>query len=572
MRHGRPAVRLPLLLWIFALALPTLARAAQAEEAADKACQESRYIASRAERLGNCQGGFGNLPRLAGVYEKELDLPPETALALARAMRDSHEAVDKRVRERRLPAIEVMRRMEAQFILLLDAEPASTALVDEVADFYASWNLALGSPAPGLLLRVERARDPIALASRLAQRSSWYGDNSFYTEIYLAALTARPDSPGLWQQAARFARSPGFKAALFERAYRVYLGPRAAAPSPAELPVALALAGQWLTAELDNGLAAEAVAAFHALPPTVRGPLAAGRIPWVREEVPGMDFEHTAVDLRLPLAAACLLVGDRATAGELLAGTAAWPGSEDRSADILHQSLVRGPRDPEDPFGLFVRTLGNEPYSVPPAVVALALARFAESERYPGVATYCRRKVIARLADLRERWQPGQPAAFRNIPNLESLTAEAQRLEGRIESLYRTTAEAIDARTGDRAADLPPHGPRALPPPVAPARALAAVLRALDVERKGLGPCLVADPALFAPLPPDPRRIVLSVEERQTAWRWYGACELALPLIFLDRSGRRGFALWNDTIQGGILRLEEKGDDWIAERGSFWIT
>jgi hypothetical protein len=331
--------------------------------------EESLEESLEVERLGNCNGGFGELPRLARVYEKELDLPPEVALALARATRDSHEAVDKRVRERRMPAIEAMRGMESQFLLLLDMEPERAALVDEVADFYASWNLGLGSPAPALLERVARARDPIALASRLAERSTWSGDDPFYTEVFLAAATARPDAPGLWQQAARFARSPGVKAALFEQAYRVYLGPRAAAPGPAEVPVALALAGQWLKAELDNGLAAEAVATFHALPPALRRALAAGTIPWIMEKtIPGMDFSHTDEDLRLPLAAACLLTGDRATAGELLAGTAQWPGNEDRSADILYQSLAHDPRGQEDPFELFVRTLGREPFDVPPAV------------------------------------------------------------------------------------------------------------------------------------------------------------------------------------------------------------
>ncbi len=49
-------------------------------------------------------------------------------------------------------------------------------------------------------------------------------------------------------------------------------------------------------------------------------------------------------------------------------------------------------------------------------------------------------------------------------------------------------------------------------------------------------------------------------------------CELALPLFVLDRSGRHGFALWNDTIQGGSLLLEEKGDVWVAEQDGFWIS
>ncbi len=560
------------LLWVL-VALPTLAHA---EDANAKACQESRYIASRAERLGNCNGGFGELQRLAGIYEKKLDLPPEVALALARAMRDSHEAVDKRVRERRMPTIEAMRGMESQFILLLDMEPERAALVDEVADFYASWNLGLGSPAPALLERVARARDPIAFASRLAQRSTWSGDDPFYTEVFLAAATARPDAPGLWQQAARFARRPGVKAALFEQAYRVYLGPRAAAPGSAEVPIALALAGQWLKAELDNGLAAEAVATFHALPPALRRALAAGTIPWILERtIPGMDFSHTDEDLRLPLAAACLLVGDRTTAGELLAGTAQWPGNEDRSADILDQSLAHDPRGQEDPFELFVRTLGRQPNDIPPAVVALAFARFAERERYPTVAAYCLRKVTERLADLRELRETGQPvpAGLLNLANGIVIASTARRLEGEVESLYQTTEEEIRTQTAAGSADLrsPPQLFRSRKA-VATAGALAAVLTTLEAEKRTTDRCLVADRAAFADLAPDPRWSVLSVEELKTAWQ-AESCGLALPLFFLDRSGRRGFAVWNDSyFRGGTIVLAETGRGWVARRDGIWIS
>ena len=577
MRDRRFAARTYLLTWSVLLILPAVAVAAPPDPYAPDspevvACLEHQYIASKAESLGICTGGFSDPARLAQIYEEKLNLPAPAALALARAMRDSDGAY-RRGRKGRPPAIEELRQIEAQFILLLDIGPEKAVLVDEVCDFYAYWSRELGSPAPGLLDRVAQARDPIALASRLTRLSTQQGDNPFYTEVLLAALTVRPDSPGLWQQAARFSRSPGFKAVFFEQAYRVYLrslGPRADALGPVEQSVALALAGQWLKQELDTGLAAEAVATFHALPPAVREPLAAGWQSGALAELPGMPIELSQVDLRLPLAAACLLAGDRKTAAELLDGTAAWPGDGDRRADILAQSLRRYP---EDPFPLFGSTLAARHFLDLPGVLALAFARFAERERYPSVAAYFLRQVTGRLAAVQAPWQPGPTVLTARIPDLVQLTVEARRLEGEVEELYRTAAGEIRTQTGVGTADLPAPLHRARSPEeAAMAGAMTAVLANLAAERKVKGPCLVADLAPFAGLAPDPRRIVLTAEEARTAWRWFGLCELTMPLFFLDRSGRRGFALWDDSFQGGTILLEKKGDGWVATGDLIWIT
>jgi hypothetical protein len=65
---------------------------------------------------------------------------------------------------------------------------------------------------------------------------------------------------------------------------------------------------------------------------------------------------------------------------------------------------------------------------------------------------------------------------------------------------------------------------------------------------------------------------VLSVEELKTAWQ-AEPCGLALPLFFLDRSGRRGFAVWNDSsFRGGTIVLEETGKGWVARRDGIWIS
>jgi hypothetical protein len=83
----------------------------------------------------------------------------------------------------------------------------------------------------------------------------------------------------------------------------------------------------------------------------------------------------------------------------------------------------------------------------------------------------------------------------------------------------------------------------------------------------------VGDRALFAPLDPDRRVIVLTEDEAAAVSRRLGPFfPLRLDLFVLDRAGRRGLAIWSASWQGGTVDLEEKDGRWVATEISSWIT
>jgi hypothetical protein len=84
---------------------------------------------------------------------------------------------------------------------------------------------------------------------------------------------------------------------------------------------------------------------------------------------------------------------------------------------------------------------------------------------------------------------------------------------------------------------------------------------------------LVGDRALFASLDPDRRVIVLTEVESEAAMRRrLGALlPLRLDLFVLDRIGRRGYALWSSSSEGGALDLKQESGRWVATERSTWI-
>ncbi len=85
---------------------------------------------------------------------------------------------------------------------------------------------------------------------------------------------------------------------------------------------------------------------------------------------------------------------------------------------------------------------------------------------------------------------------------------------------------------------------------------------------------LVADRGLFTALRPGKRLVVLTAGEADAAQKKFGPFyPQRLQAFFFDRSGRRGYAVWSASWQGGQVRLEENGDGtWKAEPTSEWIT
>jgi hypothetical protein len=85
---------------------------------------------------------------------------------------------------------------------------------------------------------------------------------------------------------------------------------------------------------------------------------------------------------------------------------------------------------------------------------------------------------------------------------------------------------------------------------------------------------LVADRALFATLSPSRRVVVLTAEEMEAAQKKFGPFfPSRLELFVFDRSGRRAYAVWSASWEGGQTLLEENADgSWKATPTTGWIT
>ncbi len=241
---------------------------------------------------------------------------------------------------------------------------------------------------------------------------------------------------------------------MLEQSFRI-LAPPGSTPRPELVPVAAAIAESWLAKEMEAGLTARALTVWRSLPPAVRAAVEDGATGKVETEVGGVPFAGELRDLRLDLAAAALLAGNRADARRLLAAVGATaaavvtapvpatptaptatamttipgpPGSiggsdapaaaaaaSGRQGGRQAATAQRGPGikrrllerwlEPvrDDPFGLFVEAVAAEGPapgrdSLDAAGWQLFLARSAEREAYPEIAAYALAALGQRLA------------------------------------------------------------------------------------------------------------------------------------------------------------------------------
>ncbi|HET9210418.1 MAG TPA: hypothetical protein VFR03_08465 [Thermoanaerobaculia bacterium] len=434
-----------------ALALAGLLGLGGTGAAADKACPEEDSVGSRAVALAECNGGFADLHRLAQVYSRDLGLSPGTAARLAGALAD-WQALEKTVDRGRGraedPAFEPeIRRIESEFIILLNREPDNPRIANEVSWFYADiagiWSSR--EPSPALPALVTRSADPARLAYRLAE----IGYTRAGAESLFAALAVDPKPAVLWHQAARLTQDPAWKIALLEEAWRRIAAGEGGRPADGE--AATALAEELLEAQLDASLASQAAAAFQSLPPAVRSRVEQGAEGAVKTEVGGLPFESRLRDLRLPLAAAYLLAGDPRAASRLIARVEPVPAakarkdSELQAREAARQFLTRWLRpSPEDPFDLLIAGLAGERLDVR----VLALARVAERERYPAFAAYCLGSFM------QDRAEPSFPEGDRGAP--ARVRADAESIRGEIARLRQSLADEAGA---DREAARTAFGP-----------------------------------------------------------------------------------------------------------------
>ena len=342
----------------------------------------------------------------------------------------------------------------------------------------------------------------------------------------IALATASPSagqerSTVEWTKAADALGLRVWSIALREKAFRSYRGSDAAAA---------ALAGKWIQQQLELGLTADAIATFKNLPRAVRTRL---------EERPSGAEISEVPDLRLELAAAYLPEGDSRIAAALVskaplpspfAGRQVRPDGvvdwDAMNAHVLRRMIDRWLHPSSgDPFDLLVEAAGRE-YRAS-AVFRILLGRLAEREGYPAVTRYSLDAIARRLAPL----QSGAEDLPGPVP--PEVIAAGKRLEADLASLCRSLEEQARAAGKTAQSDSAVEG-----------YARAAALKKVHPE-------------------PDLRAVIFEDP-------------IHFELFMLDRSGRRGFAIWYQGPpagpQGGQLRLEESEGNWKVEIFGSWIA
>jgi hypothetical protein len=314
----------------------------------------------------------------------------------------------------------------------------------EVGWFYdadGSWLSRV--PSPSMLDLVARSADPVRLADRLTES----GSSRATAEILFAALAVDPKPAVLWRRAAQLTYDPAWKIALLEETYRRLLA--GAADGPVDPGTAAVFAEELLEAQLNEGLAPQAIATLRSLAPEIRSRIEQGSAGNIEAEAAGLYFKYWWRDLRRPLAAAYLLAGDAKSAAGLVAKMELVRGgkteSEVQADELARQVLVRWLHpSPEDPFELLTSALAGEGGS---GIQALALARLSERERYPAIAAYNLDLLV------QDQSEPSfEPA--RGV--LARVRAAADALRGELEKLRRSLADEARA---DREAARTGSGP-----------------------------------------------------------------------------------------------------------------
>jgi hypothetical protein len=358
------------------------------------------------------------------------------------------------------PSEEEIRNLESEFISLLRQDPGER-VATQVAAFYSNWHWSgrLTSPAPALLDIVRTSRDPAGLA-RILLEPAGEGGSPLHMLIAVAALSVSPSDPGLWDLAAKVSLDEAWKIAFQEEAFRV----RLAAPS-ASSDAAPALAARWLGRLLEKGFLHRAVLAYRELPPAIRASF---------DDASSASGDERR-NLRIEMAAAAFLDGDREMAGRLLRAAVQHPvvrssqeiRPEQDGLLLLRRLVERALSSPSDD-GFDLLTVSLSEFRVDLTLPGSMLnARLAEREAYPALAAF----ELDRIADILgyepPYFDPGAdvPARLRTIR--EAIDAERKALLQSFEDEARAAELAASTALGpDPAA---PVIARLLARPAAPA-------------------------------------------------------------------------------------------------------
>jgi hypothetical protein len=425
-------------------------------------------------------------PLTAEELQRRLGLTLEQATRLASALALGEAPTDIESADDESSHQAAIQQIESEFIALLNEAPDNVGLAEQVRSFY-SWSSAEAIGTEVLDL-IARARDPAALAIRLAGRSD-ATPHGRSCEFLLAALAVRPEAAELWAYASMATRRQDWKVALFEQSFRSLVSPGTAL-SCAKLAAATAVAEGWLRAEIDAGLASRATADFHRLPPSVRALVEDGRTGVIPVRGSIFEFAVELRDLRLDLAMAAVLAGDLPTARSLLArldasrAAARPPGPEAAPNPSLRRRLLDVWLKPsaDDPFGLFIAALAPPDEEGTSLAWQLTLAQAARREGYPEIAAFVLDAAARKLAELSALDAPtptGRGAPPTVLSAVRDLAAELASLRQTVETDALAARAAMRNALGpDPAAAViarwlqtPPRVPfaaRPLPPGIAP--------------------------------------------------------------------------------------------------------
>ena len=387
------------------------------------------------------------------------------------------EALEERRHGNEIPETEI-RDLESRFISLMRQTPEDRAVATQLASFYDDLTWSLRTPAPELLDLVRTSQDPAELARIFIDA----GSSVLQAQIALAALESRPADPVLWDWAAKAVPDEAWRILFQEEAFRV----RLAAPSASsDTPSAPALAARWLSHLLTSGFLHRALVAYRELAPEIRASIDDdSAVPDGRFDGYGGDRR----DLRLELAAAAFLDGDRETAGRLLRAATQKPAvrrppqKHELDALLLLQRLVEralaAPSD--DGFDLLTGHL-TDIMGDWVLIRSLLTARLAVREAYPALAAYELKRTASFLQDGNDFFEPDANVPVRLQAAKEGIDAERESLARSLEDEARAAETA--ARNGLGSDPAAPIIARLLTTPAAPVFAERPLPRGLKPVR-----------------------------------------------------------------------------------------
>ena len=285
-------------------------------------------------------------------------------------------------------------------------------------------------------------------------------------ELRSRALAERPEHPALLYELAESVRHPAWELALRERAYHVV------AESGHTGAVPALFAQRWLAPLLAKGLTHEALTVIESVPTAVRDAVEpTGR---VEARLDGWPVEGEFTDLRMELAAACILESRVDLARQLVAEVAAEATMSDESmVETEAQDLVfttklgrqgqwRPPEFGEDGGRLAIlqrhlEPSGKDPFDLLVGAMQAAYEPWLQSGTWrrllaslaarEGYASYARYQHLQLALRLDPKWWPAPEVP--DVARTPDLTSAASRATDAIDRLRVSLAEHSPTQATD---------------------------------------------------------------------------------------------------------------------------